>query len=345
VSAPASAGRIRQVWVTAPRTVEIRDVECPRPGAGEALVAPARAGICGSDLHTYRHRHPWLDYPIGPGHEVSGVVLGVGDDAGPLRPDDRVYLTPGVACGTCRQCKAGRSNICEQLIGVGAHLPGGMADAFVAPASALRPLPSRVSFAAGAMIEPLAAAVHAVSMAGGVGGRSVAVIGGGTIGLACAVASLADGAAVAVVEPFPAKRELAERLGARALEPGGDLAGRLAEACGGPPEVVFDCVATPGTVRDSLLASARGGVVVIVGVGSDEISLPLAAIQDDERTVVGSSMYVDGDFLRAEALVRDGAPVELLVTRTMPLDAATEAFAVADGGAEIKVQFSFPVDR
>ena len=159
---------ISRVWITGPGQVEVRQTASPTPKAGEAVVRTARSGVCGSDLHTYRVGHVWLPYPIPPGHEASGIVETVGAEVTTLRAGDRVFLNPALTCGACLYCRTGHSNLCEKLLGIGAHLPGGMADAFVAPAQALWPVPDSLSMADAAMIEPMATGVHAARLAGGV---------------------------------------------------------------------------------------------------------------------------------------------------------------------------------
>jgi 2-desacetyl-2-hydroxyethyl bacteriochlorophyllide A dehydrogenase len=322
---------MRQVWITGPGAVEVRDVPEPEPAEGEVLVRTAYAGICGSDLHTLHRGHPWLPYPIAPGHEASGVAGG-----------ERVYLRPAVACGECFYCGRGRPNLCANLIGIGSHRPGAFADAFTVPAAALAPVPPGVSLAAAAMIEPLATAVHATTVAGGVGGATVAVLGGGSIGQCVLLAALAAGAArVAVTDPVAAKRDLATSLGAAASLPPDDEDG-IAAALDGRPDIVFDCVASRGSLDSALRLAMRGGTVVVVGVGHGPFALTVEQIQDHEIRLAGSAMYVPDDFTAAEHLIAAGAPVDRLVTAVHPLDAAPDALRAAATGGEVKIHLAGP---
>ncbi|BCB83903.1 zinc-dependent alcohol dehydrogenase [Phytohabitans suffuscus] len=322
---------MRQVWITGPGAVEVREVPEPEPADGEVLVRTAYAGICGSDLHTLHRGHPWLPYPIAPGHEASGVAGG-----------ERVYVRPAVACGDCFYCGRGRPNLCARLIGVGSHRPGAFAGAFTVPAAALAPVPAGVSLAAAAMIEPLATAVHATTVAGGLGGATVAVLGGGTIGQCVLLAALAAGAArVVVTDPVAAKRDLAVELGAAAaLEPTAEDG--IAAALDGRPDVVFDCVASRGSLGSALRLAMRGGAVVVVGVGHGPLDLTVETIQDHEIRLAGSAMYVPDDFTAAERLVAAGTPVHRLVTAVRPLDEAAGALRAAATGTEIKIHLAGP---
>lgn len=329
-----------QVWVTGPGSVEVRDVGVPDPGAGEVLVATAYAGLCGSDLHTVRRGHPWLPYPVAPGHEGSARVERVGPGVGGLAEGDLVYVRPAVADGTCFMCRRGRPNLCEHLIGVGSHVPGLFAERVALPAAALAPLPSGIDLVAGALLEPFATALHAVGRAGAVAGATAAVIGGGSIGLSVLLALRASGAGpVVVVDPVASKRDLARELGAAAAAaPGEPVTGPL----GGRPDVVLDCVASPATVRAAVDLAVRGGDVVVVGAGHGPVELPIETLQDSEVRVGGSAMYVPADFERAEQLVAGGVPVHRLVTRRLPVAEAVLAYERAAAGDDVKVHLVGP---
>ncbi len=340
---------MRQVWINGPELAEVREVPICRPAEGEVLVRMAYAGICGSDLHTLRRGHPWLPYPIAPGHEASGVVAEIGPGTSGLAVGDAVYLRPALHCGRCFYCRRGRENLCANLIGIGSHRPGAFADYFTVPHAALAPVPAGVGLGAAAMTEPLATAVHAVALAAGRGGRldgcTAAVLGGGTIGQCVLLAALdAGAAAVAVTDPVPGKRALATRLGAVAALDAADpaLESGLAEVLGGRPDVVFDCVATAGSLGVAISLSSRGGSVIVVGVGHGPLEVAIEVIQDQEIRIAGSAMYVPGDFTAAERLIAAGAPVDRLVTSIRPVGDAPDALRTAATGAEVKIHLSGP---
>ncbi|WP_326646974.1 alcohol dehydrogenase catalytic domain-containing protein [Streptosporangium sp. NBC_01755] len=340
---------MRQVWINGPELVEVREVPIPRPEAGEVLVRMAYAGICGSDLHTLRRGHPWLPYPIAPGHEASGVVAEAGPGTAGLAVGDAVYLRPSLHCGQCFYCRRGRENLCANLVGIGSHRPGAFADYFAVPYAALAPVPTGVSLRAAAMTEPLATAVHAVGLAAGRGGRldgcTVAVLGGGTIGQCVLLAALDAGAgAVAVTDPVAGKRALATRLGAVAALDAADpaLEAGLAGVLGGRPDVVFDCVATAGSLGVAISLSSRGGSVIVVGVGHGPLEVAIEAIQDQEIRIAGSAMYVPDDFTAAERLIAAGAPVDRLVTSVCLVGDAPDALRTAATGTEVKIHISGP---
>jgi L-iditol 2-dehydrogenase len=260
---------MQQAWITAPATIELRSVPIPSPGPGEVLVQVGYAGICGSDLHTYRRGHPWLAYPITPGHEGAGVIVEIGpavadalaaDAPTALSVGQQVYLRPAIACGNCFYCEKRLPNLCAHLIGVGSHMPGAFADYLVVPVAALAPVPDGVSLAEAAMIEPLATAVHAAKAAGGLSGRSVVILGAGSIGLSMLLVARAEGAAsIAVTDLVASKRQLALDLGASAVFDAADpeLVEKLRAMDVGRPDVTIDCVANAQSIRSAAAATGR----------------------------------------------------------------------------------------
>ncbi len=333
-----------QVWITGPEEVGVREVPTPSPQPGEVVIETAFAGICGSDLHTLRRGHPWLPYPIAPGHEASGVVVDVGVGVSPARVGEQVYLQPVVACGRCFYCRRGRTNLCDELVGVGSHVPGAFADRFVVPAVAARPVPDGMSFAQAALVEPFATVAHALRLVGGVDGATVVILGAGSIGQASMLGALSSGAAAVVVtDPVAGKRDRARALGATvALDPTiADLRGAVCAALDGRPDVVIDCVSSAATLRTAVSLAVKGGSVLVVGVGHGPVEFAIDTIQDQEVAVVGSAMYTAEDFDRAEEIVLASASAEL-VTAVVPMGQAADGFALAAGGEHTKIHLSGP---
>jgi 2-desacetyl-2-hydroxyethyl bacteriochlorophyllide A dehydrogenase len=328
------------VVLTGPQAVQVQAMERSAPEPGWVTVRTARAGICGSDLHTYRRGHPWREYPLKPGHEAAGVLAELGSGVAGLSVGDRVYLMPEMPCGTCRCCVRGQPNLCASPGGVGGSVPGAMADFFLAPRACVRRIPPGVSVRAASLIEPLAAALHAVDRAGTVRERAVVVIGGGTIGLLVMLACNTRGAGqVVLCEPVPSKREAAVAMGAaRALDPLTAGPEGIREAAGDSSYVIFDCVGVPDSLTLSVELAMRGGTVVVVGAPHGDATMPIERMHHGEVTITGSVLYSDADFRRAEDLLVGGLPVEQLITHEFALGDAAEAFRAALSGEEIKVQ-------
>ena len=314
----------------------------PEPGPGEALVAMTAAGVCGSDVHAAHGRHPFVPLPYHPGHEVVGVVREIGPGVEAVRPGQRVVVEPTLPCWSCKMCRTGRENLCERLQFFGCGYPqGGMADLFTIGAGRLHPVPDTLDDRAAALIEPLSTPVHAVRLAGGVRGRTVAILGAGTIGLlVLAVARHQQAARIVVTDVRPDKRERAARLGADvvldATVP--DLTDAVRDALGESADVVFDCVAVQATVDAAVALADKGGTVMVVGVPAADVRVPLPVIQDHQIRIQGSATYLPVDFAESVAMLVAGAvAVDEIVTTRLPLEAAARAFELASGGREVKV--------
>jgi L-iditol 2-dehydrogenase len=335
---------MRQVVVTSSDEIRVEEVPRPgSPGAGEVLVASRLVGICGTDVHAAAGHHPFIDRPYRPGHEVVGVVEEVGPGVADLGSGDHVVLEPNLVCGTCRQCRDGRYNICRNLAVFGCQTTGGMADAFVVPRDRLHRLPEGMSDELAALVEPLATPVHAVRRAGVGPGSRVAVLGAGPIGLLVLVAARNAGAEVVVVtDVLPEKLERARRLGADAALAADDpdlveKAGQVLDRA----DIVFDCVASANTMAQAIELVDKGGTVMVVGIAAGPTTIPLHLVQDREISVVGSLMYTRDDVERAIGLLASGAVAARdLITSIFPLERAAEAFAASSDPQQVKVLVS-----
>jgi (R,R)-butanediol dehydrogenase/meso-butanediol dehydrogenase/diacetyl reductase len=292
------------------KLLQIEEVPDPTPGPGELILKVDSCGICGSDLHV--SDLPGA-LPAGTvmGHEFSGVVAEVGREAASrFRVGERVCAMPFIGCGRCGPCLAGDASRCPtiQTTGLG-QVPGAYAEYVrVGQYEALR-LPEAVSARQGAMVEPLAVALHAVEKAGLEPGARVLVIGAGPIGLCVSLWSRFFGArAVVVSEKAAGRRDLAARFGATgAIDPGAeDVASAFAKQAGGPPDVVFECVGVKGLIQESMgLARDRGRVVVVGVCVLPDVIVPATGIlkELDLRFVIA---YLRRDFELTLALLEQG---------------------------------------
>ena len=205
---------MRYVVTTAPLQMELRSGPPPSASDGQAVVAVEAVGLCGSDYHLFDGTHPYASYPQIQGHEVTGVIAELEPGhSGPLRVGQRVAIEPLLPCGSCFACRRGRSNCCERLRVMGAHVAGGLADLFAVPVNRLYStgdLPPDTAV----LTEPLSIGLQAVSRAGVVDGDNVVVIGAGPIGLFAALGALDRGGRVLVADRVANRLEHATRLGA-----------------------------------------------------------------------------------------------------------------------------------
>ncbi len=336
---------MRQVLVARLDEVTVIDAPIPEPGPGEVRMAVTLAGICGSDTHAAAGHHPLLGPPYLPGHELVGRIEKVGAGADASLVGARAVVKPNVDCGECVNCRAGRSNACQELQWIGCDpsgtLPGGMSQYVVVPERNVFPVPDEVSDVDAVLVECLATPVHAARIAGDLTGAKVVVIGAGTIGLFSVIAARRAGAGVIVVsDPVPAKRERALGLGADAAVDAAapDFTAAVHQALGGPADVVFDCVGIEASIRQAVDTLRRAGTLLIVGVPPRDGVVPLPLFQDWELRIQGCANYTPEDIEAAIAIAVDGGlPGDEIVSGTYSVEQAAEAFAAAALGTAGKV--------
>lgn len=276
------------------------------PGAG-VLLEVAAASICGTDLHLAR----FGALPFVLGHELAGCVGGV-----------PYAVEPTLFCGDCAQCKIGATQRCVGGLSLmGFFSDGGMADAVRVPESALVPLPAALPLADACLVEPVAVAIHAVRRAELQPGQAVAVVGGGSIGLAVAAALVAAGHAATIDTRHPHQQAAAERLGARVgARPGAD--------------VVIEATGTDTGMARCCELVRPAGRIVLVGVYHGMVPLPAIVALQKEIVLAGSTTYGRHQGRReteeaAALLARVPEIAATMITHRFPLAEARHAFAVA----------------
>ncbi|MFE0017112.1 L-idonate 5-dehydrogenase [Mesorhizobium sp. NPDC059054] len=328
------------------RVVE-RDLGALPPGM--VRVRFRAGGICGSDMHYFRHARTGdfiVTSPLVLGHEVAGEVVEINGKADGLAIGDHVAVNPSRWCGTCVRCREGRPNLCENIYFMGSasktpHMQGGFSTLFDATPAQCVKVPENLPFAAAALAEPLAVALHAVVRAGDVKGRHVALFGAGPIGLLSMLAArLAGAGRTTMVDIATQPLAFAKTLGAdRVVDIGADEA-RLGEASAADPiDVALEVSGTAAGLASAIRTVRRGGTVVLVGnLPGGEIAVPANAIMAKELDVRGTFRFGQ-EFRQAVELIISGAvDVQRLITATRPLAEAPDAFRLAlDRGRSIKV--------
>ncbi|WP_425838023.1 NAD(P)-dependent alcohol dehydrogenase [Streptomyces fractus] len=321
-----------------PKDLRVEDRPVPVPGDGEVLVAVRAVGLCGSDLHYYEHGENGpnvLRQPTVLGHEPAGFVVGHGAGVDDVPDGTPVAIEPAHPCGRCTLCRAGRYNLCPKGTCFGSPPTNGALTELVAvPRDFVHPLPAGMDVKLGALVEPLAVAVHAVRRADVAPGERVLVTGAGPIGVLVAQAAAACGASVTVSDVAPERREFAARLGAEtvdaaSLTPDPARAHALADPDG--YDTVLDCSGVGPALVSGIRALRPGGTAVVVGNPSrSETELPLAWMQRQEMSLVTSFRYAAGDFAAAVRLAGSGrVRLDGLVTAEFPLERADEALHTA----------------
>ncbi len=316
-----------------PGHIALADVADPAPGPGEVLVEVGAAGVCGTDHHLVAGE---LGVPPGtiPGHEVAGVVVGVGVGVADWRAGERVTSYGQVVCGACPACLGGHANRCLRPVGVGMARPGGFAERFTVPAGCLVRLPDDVADDVGAIAtDAIATPFHALTAVGRItAGETVVVVGCGGLGThAVLLARLAGAGRVVGVDPSPAARDAAGAAGADAVfDPSAEEApGKALRALARGATIALECVGRAETVELACEALAPGGRLVVVGVGGDRPRLPpMTRFIASELTVLGSFGSTPAEIHTVVGLIAAGRlDVSRSVGRRVPLADGAAVFA------------------
>jgi L-iditol 2-dehydrogenase len=321
------------------RDLRLQEVPRPEREKDQVLVRISVNGLCGSDIHFFEHGRlgPFVvDRPYIPGHEASGVVVKAAADGSGPAEGTRVTIEPGVPCRRCAQCKAGRYNLCPDVVFMSAPpVNGTFADEVAVASDFIHPLPDSLDDEAGAFVEPVSVGVQACVRAGLRAGATVVVLGAGPIGLVTLLAARAFGAArLIVVDRLVSRLKLAARLGADVIDgsaPGIDVPAEVKRLTSGQnAESVFDATGSSAACGMAPLLAARGGSVTLIGWPEiSTLPLPVDVIMERELDLHGVNRYCN-TYPRAIALMSSGAiDTRLLVSHRYPFASVCEAFAFA----------------
>ena len=313
------------------KDLRYEDIPEPSPGPGQVKVKVNLAGICGTDLKEYSNGPGMIatdKVPLVLGHEFVGKIAEVGEGVTDFKVGERVTALGYWYCGQCYFCKRGMYNICANGGFTGLTSDGCMAEYAVVPSYAAYKLPDSVSDELGALVEPLAVAFHAVQQGNVRTGNTVAIVGAGTIGLSVLLAARAAGASdIYVVDKVKRRGELALAMGATAfINPEDeDPEQRVKELTGGlGADVSLECVGIQVTAQLTQKLARSGGTTVIVGVFEAPASMDLFDLMFNQKTMVGSSIYVHEAETVIALLAAKRIDPRRLITAKVPLKDAVE---------------------
>lgn len=344
---------MRQAVMTSPGAIEMREVDRPKPGKGEVLLRIKRIGVCGSDIHVWHGLHPYTSYPVVQGHEVCGSVEELGPGADKLAPALKlgalVTFMPQLTCGTCYPCRSGGYHICDSLRVMGFQAPGAAQDYFAVAAEKVVLLPPGLSAEAGAMIEPLAVAVHALRRGGGAAGKKVVVVGAGPIGNLVAQAAKAQGAkSVLIMDKSTYRLGLAKDCGADFTVDANSesLVDAVAKHFGpDKADLSLECIGAEPTMTQAILAARKGTTIVVVGVFGKKPLVDLAMVQDRELSLVGTLMYKSEDYVDAVSLAASGKmALDRLVTDRYKFNDYIEAYRYIEKAGDKAMKVMIALD-
>jgi len=343
---------MRAAVLYAPKDLRIEPVTAAALGPGEVEVRIEAGGICGSDLHYYfdggfgtvRLREPMI-----LGHEIAGTVARVGVEVASVKPGQRVAVNPSRPCGQCRYCQEGKQNHCLDMRFYGSamrfpHVLGGFRDVLVCDEAQAVPVPASMSAAQAAFAEPFAVTLHAVNRAGPLLGKRVLITGAGPIGAFTVIAARRAGALeIVATDVAEAPLAAARKVGANAtvnVTKKDALAGYGTDK--GHFDVMFEASGNAKALADGLAVVRPTGIVVQIGIAGAEMTLPMNLAVAKEIELRGTFRFHE-EFALAVALIGGGlVDVMPLLTATLPLVQANEAFALAaDRSKAMKVQLAF----
>ena len=328
-----------QQVMTNPGEIIFQEVPTPKPGDGQVLVKIKDIGICGSDIHVYHGKHPFTSYPVTQGHEVSGEIAELGAGVSGFAMGQKVTIEPQVYCGKCHPCRHGKYNLCEELKVMGFQTTGTASEYFAVDASKVTPLPQEMSFAEGAMIEPLAVAVHGVKQVGDVTGMNIAVLGAGPIGNLVAQTAKGMGAAkVMITDVSYFRLKKAEECGIDVCVNTREknFGEALTEAFGpDKADVIYDCAGNNTTMGQAIQYARKGSVIVLVAVFAEMAQIDLAVANDHELDIKSTMMYRHEDYVDAIRLVKEEkVHLRPLISKTFAFHDYLEAYRYIDANRE-----------
>ena len=327
--------------------IKLEDVPIPEPGPGEVQLQMQHVGICGSDVHYWKHGAIGdfiVKAPMILGHEASGVVSKLGQGVTNLKVGDRVAIEPGVPCRLCSHCKHGRYNLCPDMkFCATPPYHGNLARYYVHASDFCFKLPDNMSTEEGALLEPLSVGVHACKRGGVTLGSKVLICGAGPIGLVNLLTAKANGAAIICITDIDQSRlDMAKSMGATytlkvtSKDPR-EMAQKVEELMGVQPEITIECSGATPSLQTAIYATKSGGCVVLVGLGQSDVTLPIVNASVREVDIRGIFRYANC-YPTAMAMVSSGkVDVKPLITHRFKLEDTLKAFETTFKGEGIKV--------
>jgi L-idonate 5-dehydrogenase len=343
---------MRAAVLHAVKDLRIEEVAVPALGPRDIEVRIEAGGICGSDLHYYYDGGfgtVRLKEPMILGHEIAGTVSRVGAEVSAVKPGQRVAVNPSRPCGACRYCQEGLQQHCLNMLFYGSamrfpHVQGGFRDVLVCDEAQAVPVPPTMSAGQAAFAEPFAVCLHAVNRAGPLFGKRVLITGAGPIGALTVIAARRAGALeIVATDVADAPLAAAKRVGADAtVNVSEKHALARYEVDKGTFDVMFEASGNEKALAGALASVRPMGIVVQIGIAGHGMNLPMNVVVAKEIELRGTFRFHE-EFALAVALIGGGlVDVMPLLTETIPLAKANDAFALAaDRSKAMKVQLAF----
>ena len=340
-----------QQIMTEPGNIVFKEIDIPEISDNQLLIKNKRIGICWSDIHVYHGTHPFTSYPVTQGHEVSGEVVKIGEKVEGYSIGQKVTIEPQVYCDHCYPCTHGKYNLCEELKVMGFQTTGTASEYFAVDASKVTHLPDDMTYEQGAMIEPLAVAVHGVKQIGNVEGLNIVVIGAGPIGILVAQTAKGFGAKKVLITDVvdyrldKAKNEC--EIDAAVNTKNVDFNQAMIE-CFGPDkaDVIYDCAGNDITMNQAIRCARKGSIIVLVAVYEGMANVDLTVMNDHELDIKSTMMYRHEDYLDAIKLVNENkVHLEPLMSKTFDFKDYPEAYKYIDANRQTTLKVLINVNE
>lgn len=326
--------------VLIPEALELQSIDIKQPeiiGASEVLVKVKRVGICGSDMHIYHGTNPLATYPRIVGHEVTGEVVGIGQEVERIKVGNHVVVEPIRTCGICYACRSGRRNVCEKLSVFGVHEDGGMREFIVLPENQLHVVNAGLEWDELVLAEPYTIGAQAVWRGGVTAGHTVLIQGCGPIGICILKMAKINGATVMMTDLSEERLQFAKENGANFVINAGkeSVVERVQQLTNGEgANVVIDAVCLPSTFELGVEVASAAGTVVVLGFDERPSSIPQLPITKKELTIVGSRLQTN-QFGKVVTLLNEGKlSHDGLITHRFSINDVQEAFKFVEENSD-----------
>lgn len=315
-----------------PNSIRLGEIKDVFPKDNEVKIRVKSCGICGSDVHGYLGLTGRRIPPMVMGHEFSGEVVEIGGKVTRFKPGDRVAPYPVDYCGSCAMCQRGQFHLCSNKRQFGVlNINGAFAEYICVPEKVCFKIADSTSYDSAALIEPLSVAMHAVNIADGLEGKTVLIVGAGTIGLAVlACVKLWRPAKVYVSDISEARLKTALKMGADAIINPASLdfpAEKERIQASGGLEIAFEAVGATPTVQQAMSMLAFGGTAVWIGNNKPMIEVNMQEVVTHELKVKGSFLYTVNEFATVISCINEKKLcIDPIISLRAPLSQAAKLF-------------------